>query len=72
MRPRVKVNSTEAVCPTCQQPGRPEFVSFVDEGSALADLPLSRVGIPPYDILRVESPADSGFFLLASDRGKRT
>jgi len=71
MRPRVKVKSTEAVCPTCREPGRPEFVSFVDEGSPLADLPLSRVGIPPYDIVRVDGPVDSGFFLLASDRGER-
>jgi molybdopterin-synthase adenylyltransferase len=71
MRPRVKVKSTDAVCPTCREPGRPEFVSFVDEGSPLAHLPLSRVGIPAYDILRVDGPSDSGFFLLASDRGER-
>jgi molybdopterin-synthase adenylyltransferase len=71
MRPRVKVKLTEAVCPNCREPGRPEFVSFVDEGPGLADLPLSRVGIPPYDIVRVDSPSNSGFFLLASDRGER-
>jgi adenylyltransferase/sulfurtransferase len=71
MRPRVKVKSTEAVCPNCREPGRPEFVSFVDDGSPLADLPLSRVGIPAYDIVRVDGSVDSGFFLLASDRGDR-
>ncbi len=51
--------------------GRPEFVSAVDEDSPLAVESLSRVGIPPYDIVRVDGTAESGFFLLAADQAER-
>ncbi len=56
LRPRVTVKSAEAICPNCQQPARPNFASSVDESSPLVSLPLSRVGIPPYDIVRVDGP----------------
>jgi molybdopterin/thiamine biosynthesis adenylyltransferase len=69
LRPRVSVKSSEANCPNCQQPARPVFASGVDELSPLVSLPLSRVGIPPYDIVRVDGAVGSGFFLLAADRG---
>jgi molybdopterin/thiamine biosynthesis adenylyltransferase len=69
MRPRVKVRAGEAVCASCGKPALPVFASAVDDSSPLAEEPLSRVGIPPYDIVRVEGPAGSGFFLLAGDRG---
>jgi molybdopterin/thiamine biosynthesis adenylyltransferase len=70
MRPRVRVKASDAVCPNCNEPGRPEFVSAIDEDSPLTALPLSRVGIPPYDIVRVDGAAESGFFLLTSDRDR--
>jgi molybdopterin-synthase adenylyltransferase len=70
MRPRVRVKATEAVCPKCKEAARPEFVSAVDEDSPLAAESLSRVGIPPYDIVRIDGAAESGFFLLAADRGE--
>ena len=35
----------------------------------LAGLSLAQVGIPPYDIVRVDGAEESGFFLLAGDRG---
>ena len=68
MRPRVKVKSAEAECPSCHEAARPVFESGIDEGSPLEACPLSRVGIPPYDIVRVDGEADTGFFLLAADR----
>ena len=46
----------------------PNLSSAVEEDSPLAAEPLSRVGIPPYDIVRVDGAAESGFFLLAADR----
>ncbi len=67
-RPRTKVGMAEAVCPVCKEPGRPEIVNAVEEDSPLAALPLAKVGIPPYDIVRVDGPDGSGFFLLAGDR----
>ena len=69
MRPRVKVRAAEAICASCRQPAIPVFTSAVEESSPLAEESLCRVGIPPYDIVRVDGPAGSGFFLLAADRG---
>ncbi len=71
MRPRVKVRAAEAVCPACREPARPEFTSLVAESSPMADLPLGRVGIPPYDIVRVDGSDGSAFVLLADDRDSR-
>src|SRR5262249_10365081 len=54
MRPRLKVKSAEADCPNCHKPARPVFESGVDQDSPLASVPLSRLGIPPYDIVRLD------------------
>jgi adenylyltransferase/sulfurtransferase len=72
MRPRVKVKAAEAGCPTCNEPARPELTSAISEDSTLATEPLHRVGIPPYDIVRVEGTAECGFFLLGGDRAAAT
>jgi molybdopterin/thiamine biosynthesis adenylyltransferase len=68
MRPRAKVKSSEAECPSCREPGRPSFESSIGEDSPLAACSLSGVGIPAYDIVRVDGENDSGFFLLGADR----
>ncbi len=68
MRPRVKVKSSEAECPHCKESARPVFESGIGQDSPLAACPLSRVGIPPYDMVRVDGEMESGFFLLAADR----
>ncbi len=70
-RPRTRVALAEATCPTCREPGRPELVSAIEEGSPLAARTLAEVGVPPYDIVRVDGEADTGFFLLAADREAR-
>lgn len=67
-RPRTRVSQAEAFCPNCQAPGRPEIVNTVEEGTALAERPLAELGIPRYDIIRVNAEEGSGFFLLAADR----
>lgn len=67
-RPRTHVTIAESLCPTCQEPARPEIRSAVEEDSPLASRPLADLGIPPYDILRIDSTTDSAFFLLAGDR----
>jgi adenylyltransferase/sulfurtransferase len=58
----------EATCPTCREPARPEVISAVGDDSPLASRPLADVGVPPYDIVRVDGESESGFFLLAADR----
>ena len=71
LRPRTRVAMAEAECPNCHATGRPELVSALAEDSPLAAQPLARVGVPPYDIVRVDGESDSGFFLLAGDRAGR-
>jgi adenylyltransferase/sulfurtransferase len=70
-RARSRVSMAEAVCPECHEPALPEIVSSLDQDSPLASLPLSRLGIPPYDIVRIDGAEESGFFLLAADREGR-
>ena len=70
MRPRTRVRQSEAVCPSCHEPGRPELISVVEEDSPLTGRTLASVGIPPYDIVRVEGSSGSAFYLLAGDRGR--
>ncbi|MFO0908798.1 MAG: hypothetical protein U0794_10645 [Isosphaeraceae bacterium] len=67
-RPRTTVSMAEATCPTCRAPGRPEVISEVAHDSPLAACTLKRLGVPPYDIVRVESTEASHFALLAADR----
>ncbi len=59
---------TEAECPNCHEGARPEIVGAIDEGTPIADRPLAGLGIPAYDIVRVDGPGGTGFFLLAGDR----
>jgi adenylyltransferase/sulfurtransferase len=68
MRPRTSVRQAEAVCPSCHEPGLPEIISAVEDGSPLADQTLASLGVPAYDIVRVVGGDGSGFFLLAGDR----
>ncbi len=70
-RPRTRVGQSEAVCPNCREPGRPEIISAVEEGSPLAGRTLADLGVPRFDILRVDTEHRSGFFLLAADRDAR-
>lgn len=68
LRPRTKVRQAEATCPTCREPGRPELLSAIEPGSPLAGRTLAEVGVPAYDIVRVEAPSGVRFYLLAGDR----
>jgi adenylyltransferase/sulfurtransferase len=72
MRPRTKVRQAEANCPRCNQPGRPELASSVEQDSPLAGRTLAEVGIPAYDIVRVEGPSGDQYYLLAGDRQGRS
>jgi adenylyltransferase/sulfurtransferase len=69
LRPRTKVAQSEAVCPECRELGRPEILSAIEEHAPLSDLPLASLGVPPYDVLRIDGAEGSGFFLLEADRG---
>jgi molybdopterin/thiamine biosynthesis adenylyltransferase len=71
LRPRTCVRQAEAVCPNCREPGRPEIIHTIEEGAPLARMSLARVGVPAYDVVRIDGESESGFFLLAADRAGR-
>jgi molybdopterin-synthase adenylyltransferase len=71
MKPRTKVRQGDAICPNCREPGRPEINSAIDQGSPLLDRTLAAVGVPAYDIVRVDGGSGSRFFLLGGDRTGR-
>ncbi|MFV1964726.1 MAG: ThiF family adenylyltransferase [Pirellulaceae bacterium] len=68
MRPRSAVAMDEALCKGCGQLAKPIFIHRIEEDSAFGSERLSDVGIPPYDILRVDTPKGESTFLLAEDR----
>ncbi|WP_165252871.1 HesA/MoeB/ThiF family protein [Paludisphaera soli] len=68
MRPRTRVRQAEALCPDCREEGRPVVLSAIAEDSPLAGRTLAEVGIPPFDVVRVDGGGESRFFLLEADR----
>jgi adenylyltransferase/sulfurtransferase len=68
MRPRTAVRQSEADCRECREPARPIVVSAIEEGSPLRSKSLREVGVPPFDVVRVDGGGSSRFFLLAGDR----
>lgn len=70
MRPRTRVNLAEATDPETGETGRPELVSSVDEGSSLAGRTLADLGVPPYDIVRIDGEEGTVFLRLDGDRDR--
>jgi adenylyltransferase/sulfurtransferase len=67
-RPRARLHQAEADCPQCREPAQPETVHAVEEDSPLGFRLLADLGVPAYDIVRIDGEAGTGFFLLAADR----
>ena len=68
MRPLQKVSMDQAICPECKQTSKPDLEHSVVSGSELAQHRLSELGIPPFDMVRVESSKGEKVFLLDADR----
>lgn len=68
MKPRSKVSVAEAIDPESGETGRPELISMIEEGTPLAERSLADLGVPPYDIVRVEGLDGAVFILLEADR----
>jgi adenylyltransferase/sulfurtransferase len=69
MRPRSQVRQAEAVCPDCGGPAVPDSCSGLDQDDPMvATARLAELGVPAYDIVRVDGRDATGFFLLAGDR----
>ncbi len=68
MKPHQLVSENAAHCPRCQQFARPNMTHTIDSNSPLANEPLSLLGIPLYDIVRITDQEHELAFLLAGDR----
>ena len=63
-RPRTQVTTGDATCPNCHELGLPETISAVSHDDPIADRPLSMLGVPPGDIVRIDGAIASGFFRI--------
>jgi len=68
MRPLQEVGHRDAVCEQCGQVARPRIEHIVPPDGELSEQSLSRLGIPPYDIVRVMAGGQQHVVLLAGDR----
>jgi adenylyltransferase/sulfurtransferase len=68
MRPLYLVGIEAARCEHCGQMAKPRLEHTIEAGSALAGERLSALGIPPFDILRIEAGKSQFTALLAGDR----
>ena len=68
MRPLPAVGMEAARCPQCGEFGKPIMQHIIAEDDPLAAESLVRLGIPAYDIVRIESAEHEVACLLASDR----
>jgi adenylyltransferase/sulfurtransferase len=68
MRSLPRVGVRRMTCPECGEMVRPEICHFVASDSPLAARTLSTLGVPAYDIVRVEDEDGQHAFLLSADR----
>ncbi len=67
-QPRCTVDAKDGMCSKCGLPMQPETVSSIEPDSELVTLKLSVLGIPNYDIVKVDAEETTSFVLLAGDR----
>jgi adenylyltransferase/sulfurtransferase len=68
MKPIQLVGMEKARCPECGQTAKPDLEHSIAQESDLSSELLSSLGVPPYDIVRVETANGEGAFLLGQDR----
>ena len=68
-RPLTSVSLEEGKCPTCEEVCQTDIVHLVsEEDEKLLDQPLASLGVPKYEILKVQAGDEMSFHLLAKDR----
>jgi hypothetical protein len=68
MQPQQLVAADEALCPKCGESSQPEMIHSIEQGHPLASEKLAALGIPAYDIVRINSGEEQKVFLLANDQ----
>lgn len=66
-RPFEAVIPDRIACPACLENRIPQVVAAIHRDSALDALPLRQLGIPPLQIVEIETPERSHFFELTKD-----
>jgi adenylyltransferase/sulfurtransferase len=66
LRPRPALSAAEAICPNCGEPMAPQMQHVVDVDSALAEMPLRRLGVPDREILHLAASDGAVWLELAS------
>ena len=67
MQPVQIVTHDEALCSDCQEVMQPEMIHNVDRESPWLNHTLAKLGVPPYDVVKVEGADDERHFVLAAD-----
>lgn len=67
MKPQQSVGMQHAVCRDCGQTSKPRMTNTITSESELANETLTSLGVPPYDIVRVETTDGERLALLAND-----
>ncbi len=68
MRPQPLVGMEESRCPECHTHAKPVLQHAVGSHDELAGQTLAALGIPPYDIVRINDGQQAAVFLLGGDR----
>ena len=67
-KPCCTVDAKDGMCASCNMPMQTETVSSIEPDSELVAKKLSELGIPSYDIVKVDADDATSFVLLAGDR----
>ena len=70
MRPQQLVGMEESRCPECHTHTKPVLQHAVGSHDELAGQTLAALGIPPYDIVRINDGQQAAVFLLGGDRNQ--
>jgi predicted RNA-binding Zn-ribbon protein involved in translation (DUF1610 family) len=70
LRPRRRLTAAELICAECGQEAILDSTSEIADDSPLAQHTLQQLGIPPFDIVRIDGSSGSGFYLLEADRDR--
>jgi adenylyltransferase/sulfurtransferase len=63
-----EVGIENARCPHCGELAKPTLRHTIDAHSELAGEKLAALGIPPYDIVRVQTEHEEHMYLLEGDQ----
>ena len=68
LRPLQLVGMDQAHCPECGQLAKPRLVHAIGPETSLSQKKLAELGVPPYDMIRVETEQEDIVCLLTGDR----